>query len=307
MSIFKNKWFILTVLAITWGSSFILIKKSLVTFTPFQIGSIRVIISGLLFMPIGCKAIKKMDRRSFWWMVFAGALGNFVPMFLFPLAQTRVSSSMAGILDSLVPVFVLILGFSFFKLRSKLVQWIGAIIGFAGAGTLLYFSGSSSGSSHPGYAALIVLATACYAAAALIVNQKLHHIHSLHLSASVFSVWMFPSIFIFLFSGIFSHFENTATAWESAGYLSILSIVGTALAMLLYFRLIQNTSAVFASMVTYLMPLVAVFWGILAGEHFSVWYAIGGILIIAGIYLTQEKNAPHLGEDPAEIPVCTKE
>ena len=297
MGIFNNKWVILTVLALTWGSSFILIKKSLVGFTPYEIGSIRVIVSGLLFMGIGFPAIRQMDRKTFWWMVFAGALGNFVPMFLFPMAQLHVSSSMAGILDSLVPVFVLVLGFSFFKLHSKAIQWGGAFIGFIGAGTLLYFSGSSSGGSHPGFAMLIVLATACYAGAALIINQKLTHVHSLKLSASVFTIWMFPSIVIFLFSGIFNNFQNSAVQWESTGYLSILSIVGTALAMLLYFRLIQNTSAVFASMVTYLLPVVAVFWGLLAGENFSIWYAIGGVLIIVGIYMVQEKNAPHLGED----------
>ncbi len=292
MGIFNNKWIILTVLALTWGSSFILIKKSLEAFTPYQIGAIRVIVSGLLFMGIGFRAMKKMNRRTFWWMVLAGTIGNFVPMFLFPLAQTHVSISMAGILDSLVPVFVLVLGFIFFKIRSKAIQWAGALIGFIGAGTLLYFSASSSGDSEPAYAMLIVLATACYAGAALIINHKLRHVHAMELSASVFTVWMFPSLIIFLFSGIFHDFQNTPLQWESTGYLAILSIIGTALAMLLYFRLIQTTSAVFASMVTYLLPLVAVFWGLMAGESLTVWYAFGGTLIILGISLVREKNAP---------------
>jgi drug/metabolite transporter (DMT)-like permease len=302
MGIFSNKWIILTVLALTWGSSFILIKKSLEVFTPYQIGSIRVIVSGLLFMGIGFRAMRKMDRNTFWWMVLAGLIGNFVPMFLFPLAQTRVSSSMAGILDTLVPVFVLILGFVCFRVRSKKIQWAGAIIGFIGAGTLLYFSAASSGDSEPAFAMLIVLATACYAGAALIINQKLTHVHAVELSASVFTVWMFPSIIIFMFSGIFNDFQNTSLQWESTGFLAILSVVGTALAMLLYFRLIQTTSAVFASMVTYLLPLVAVFWGLLAGESFNIWYALGGLLIILGIYLVQEKNASHLGENPSQFP-----
>lgn len=301
MGIFNNKWIILTVLAVTWGSSFILIKKSLVSFTPYQIGSIRVIVSGLIFMVIGFKAMKKMDRKTFWWMVFAGMIGNFVPMFLFPLAQTRVSSSMAGILDTLVPVFVLVLGFVFFKIRSKKIQWTGAIIGFIGAGTLLYFSGKSSGHSEPAYAMLIVLATALYAGAALVINQKLAHVHSIELSASVFTVWMFPSIIIFFFSGILQDFQNTNLQWESAGYLAILSVVGTALAMLLYFRLIQTTSAVFASMVAYLLPLVAVFWGLLAGEQFTIWYALGALVIIIGIYLVQEKKETNSGGDITEI------
>ena len=232
-------------------------------------------------------------------MAFAGALGNFVPIFLFPMAQLKVSSSMAGILDTLVPVFVLILGFSFFKMRSKAIQWFGAVVGFIGAAILMYFSTDGSGDSEVGYSLLIVLATACYAASALIVNQKLQHVPSLKLSASVFTVWMFPSIIILLFSGFFREFQGTSVQLQGLGYLSILSIVGTALAMLLYFRLIQTTSAVFASMVTYLLPIVAVFWGLLAGESFNTWYVLGGVLILSGIYMVQEKNVEEI---VAEIP-----
>lgn len=297
MQILRSKWFILSVLALTWGSSFILIKKSLEAFTPYQIGSIRVIVSGLIFMAIGIPFMRKMDRKTFLWMALAGALGNFVPMYLFPMAQIKVSSSMAGILDSLVPVFVLILGFAFFKIRSKFMQWTGAVIGFSGAAILMYFSADSSGESDIGYAFLIVLATACYAISALIVNRKLQHVPSFKLSASVFTLWMFPSIIILLFSGFFSDFTGSASQWKGMGYLSILSVVGTALAMLLYFRLIQTTSAVFASMVTYLLPLVAVFWGLLAGERFNIWYALGGLLILAGIYMVQEKNVEEIVAD----------
>ena len=299
MQILRSKWFILSILALTWGSSFILIKKSLEVFTPYQIGSIRVVVSGLLFMGIGIPAIRKMDRKTIKWMVIAGALGNFIPMFLFPMAQLKVSSSMAGILDTLVPVFVLILGFSFFKMQSKAIQWIGAIIGFIGAAILMYFSEDPSGSSDVGYSLLIVLATVCYAASALIVNQKLHHISSFKLSASVFTVWMFPSAIILFFSGFFCEFKGSSSQLEGLGYLGILSVVGTALAIMLYFQLIKTTSAVFASMVTYLLPIVAVFWGIMAGESFNLWYALGGILILSGIYMVQEKK---VSEIVADIP-----
>lgn len=290
MYILRYKWLILSILALTWGSSFILIKKSLEAFSPYQIGSIRVIVSGLLFMAVGIPCMRKMDRKTFGWMALAGALGNFIPMYLFPMAQLKVSSSMAGILDSLVPVFVLIFGFTFFKIHSKIIQWVGAVVGFSGAVILMYFSAGSSGESDVGYSLLIVLATACYAVSALIVNRKLQHVPSFKLSASVFTLWMFPSLVILLFSGFFREFTGTGPQWEGMGYLSILSIVGTALAMLLYYRLIQTTSAVFASMVTYLLPLVAVFWGLLAGERFNIWYALGGVLILAGIYMVQEKE-----------------
>lgn len=290
MGKFHSKWVILIVLAITWGSSFILIKKSLEVFSAFQIGSVRVALSGFIFLGIGLPAIKEMDRKTMGWMILAGALGNFIPMYFFPLAQTRITSSMAGILDSLVPVFVLIFGFILFKIKSKTLQWYGAILGFLGAGILMYFSGSSEGGSDPVYAMLVVLATACYAISALVINRKLAHVSSLKLSAGVFTFWMVPSVVILLFTGISAIRWHTPEVWTGAGYLGILSVVGTALAILLYFKLIQTVSAVFASMVTYLLPLVAVFWGLLAGEKFSAWYALGGILILLGIYMVQDKK-----------------
>src|SRR5665213_416080 len=265
-------------------------QKSLEAFTPYQVGAIRVIISGIIFMKIGFPALKKMDRKTLSWLVVAGALGNFIPMFLFPLAQMKISSSLAGILDTLVPVFVLILGFIFFKIRSKTIQWIGVIVGFFGAASLMYFSDTSAGGSDGGYAILVVLATVSYAGAALIVNHKLSHVPSFQLSAGIFTVWMFLSLLILLLSGFFLGFDKMDAHLADIGYLALLSVIGTALAMLLYFRLIQITSAVFASMVTYLIPVVAVFWGIVAGESLSVWYAFGGVLILAGIYMVQEKK-----------------
>lgn len=288
--IFENRWFLLIIIALTWGSSFILIKKSLTAFTPYQIGAFRVAISGIILAYIGFPAIRKMSRNTLFWIASTGFFGNFLPMYLFPIAQTRVSSSLAGILDSLVPVFVLVLGFLLFGIKSKWLQVLGALIGFAGAALLMYFSEATSVESKLGYALLVVLATACYALAALIIKEKLAHVPSIKLSGAVFSIWMIPSLLILIFSGFFTDFEATGETWESLGYLSILTIMGTAIAIILYYKLIQNTTPVFASTVTYLLPLVAVGWGLLDGEKFSLWYVIGGLLILWGIYLIREKK-----------------
>ncbi|WP_026451571.1 DMT family transporter [Aequorivita capsosiphonis] len=288
--LFENRWILLIILALTWGSSFILIKKSLLVFTPYQIGAFRVAISGLILCYIGFPAIRKMSKKTLFWVALTGFFGNFLPMYLFPIAQTRVSSSLAGILDSLVPVFVLVLGFFLFGIKSKWLQFFGAIIGFAGAALLMYFSEATSEESKIGYALLVVLATAFYALAALIIKQKLQHVPSLKLSGAVFSIWMIPSLLILIFTGFFTNLQNTPETWESLGFLSILSVVGTAIAIVLYYKLIQNTTPVFASTVTYLMPLVAVVWGLLDGEKFSFWYVIGGLLILWGIYLIREKK-----------------
>lgn len=288
--LFENRWFLLIVIALTWGSSFILIKKSLLVFNPYQIGAFRVAVSGLILGYIGFPALRKMDSKTLFWVALTGLFGNFLPMYLFPIAQTRVSSSLAGILDSLVPVFVLVLGFFLFGIKSKWLQFLGAVIGFAGAALLMYFSEATSEDSKLGYALLVVLATAFYAMAALIIKQKLQHLPSLKLSGAVFSIWMIPSLLILVFSGFFTDFQDTPETWESLGYLSILTVMGTAIAIILYYKLIQNTTPVFASTVTYLLPLVAVGWGLMDGERFSVWYVIGGLLILWGIYLIREKK-----------------
>lgn len=288
--LFENRWFLLIIIALTWGSSFILIKKSLVAFTPYEIGAFRVGISGLLLAYIGIPALLKMSKTNLFWVIIAGFFGNFFPMFLFPIAQTQVSSSMAGILDSLVPVFVLVLGFTLFGIKSKTTQVIGALIGFLGAAILMFFSKSNGEESNLGYALLIVLATACYALAALIIKVKLNHVPSKQLSGSVFTVWMIPSFFILFNSEFFNTFNSNPKTWEALGYLGILTILGTAIAIILYYKLIQNTSPVFASSVTYLLPVIAVIWGLLDGEEFSIWYLLGGILIFIGIYLIREKK-----------------
>ena len=289
MKLLSNKWFLLSFIALTWGSSFILIKKSLIGFSPYQIGAFRVALSGLLLAFLAYPALRKISKRDFFWVALTGFFGNFVPMFLFPLAQLRVSSSLAGILDSLVPAFVLILGFLFFGVKSKWMQVIGVIVGFLGVVLLIYFSDQQTEESQIGYAMLVVLATACYAMAAIIIKEKLQNFPSMALSASVFAIWMVPSLFILLFTGFFT-IQATPEILESLGYLSILTVVGTAFAMILYYRLIQNTSPVFASSVTLLLPLVAVVWGLIDQEKFTIWHIFGGVLILSGIYMIQERE-----------------
>lgn len=277
-------------MAITWGSSFILIKKSLLVFSPYQIGAFRVGLSGLILAVIGIPALRRMKLKNLLWITAAGFFGNFLPMFLFPIAQTQVSSSLAGIINSLEPIFVLVFGFLLFGIRSKMIQGIGAIIGFIGAATLLYFAGANNTGNQLLYTMLMVLASASYAVSALIIKDKLQHVRSIHVSSSVFTIWMIPSLFILFFSGFFKDFQFQGEALQALGYLTILSVFGTAVGIVLFYKLIQSTSAVFASTVSYLLPVIAVIWGILDGEQFTIWYVLGGLLILLGIYLIQEKK-----------------
>ena len=266
MKIFQNKYAVLVILALVWGTSFILIKKSVEVFSPYQVGALRVSMAGLVLMIFGIPALRRLDRKTIMWAAIGGCLGNFIPMFLFPIAEVKVSSAVAGILNSLVPVFTLLFGFLIFGIRSRMIQALGAVTGFAGACVLMYYSDESEGNSHILYALLIILATISYSLSGLIVKEKLQHVKSLELGGAVFTIWFLPALIILIFSGFFSEFNGSEEHWKGLGYVSILAFMGTAMAMILFYKLIQQTTAVFASSVTYLMPLVAVLWGILDGE-----------------------------------------
>ena len=288
MNLLSNKWILLVILSLTWGSSFILIKQSLVSYSPMEVGALRLTIAGLVLIYFGIRNFKYIPKKLMPWVVVGGCMGNFIPMFLFPIAQQKVSSSMAGILDSLVPVFGLIFGYLLFGIRSRWTQVLGAMIGFMGAIILIGNNGDGS-SSDLFHSFLIVVATIFYGLNGLIVGRYLSGIPSFKLSSVVFSIWLAPALLILGFTGFFAEFRATPEQLKGLGYVSILALVGTAAAMILFYKLIQQTSAIFASVVTYFMPVVAVFWGILDGEKLTLIHVLGAILILLGVYLIQLK------------------
>ena len=289
MKIELKYWLILGVLALTWGSSFILIKQGLVSFTPYQVGALRLSIAGGVLAIWGIPSLFKIPKNKLKYVALAGFCGNFIQMFLFPMAQEHVSSSMAGILDSLVPLFILLFGSLFFNLKGTKNQTIGAIIGFLGA-VLLIGGDGLSGENSLMHCLLIVLATALYGLNSLILTTYLNDVPSFQLSSALFTIWLLPAFVILVFSGFFQTFEGTTEQLHSLGYVSILGLVGTALAMILFYKLIQATGSMFASMVTYLMPIISVFWGFMVGEKISWMHLFGFMMILSGVYLTQKKS-----------------
>lgn len=286
MNLLSNKWVILAILSLTWGSSFILIKQSIEVYTPMQVGALRMTVAGLALAVFGIRNFKYIPKKLMPWVIGGICLGNFIPMFLFPFAQQNVSSSMAGILDSLVPIFILIFGYLLFGIKSTRMQILGAIVGFVGAAILMK-GGEVGGGSDVFYSLLIIVATIMYGINGLIISKYLSGIPSFKLSSVVFTVWLFPSLLILGLTDFYSEFEATSVQLEGLGYVAILGLVGTAIAMILFYKLIQQTSAIFASVVTYLIPIVAVMWGILDGEKLTWLHGVGGLLILSGIYLIQ--------------------
>lgn len=286
----KEKWILLIILSIIWGSSFILIKKSLEHFSPYQVGALRVLIAGIILMPIAISKYKLFPKKHLKWLILAAFTGNFIPMFLFPIAETEVSSSIAGIINSMMPIFVIIVGALVWKFETTKQQIVGTLISLTGV-CLLAFGGDGEGGKFKLIPILLLLlATLCYAMSTTTVKSKLMEVSSTVLSAFVFSfVLFFPSLIALSFTGFFSTFNFDKSNLTGLMFVSLLSIFGTGLAMMMNYRLLKVSSPLFASTVTLLMPIVAIIWGFLDGEKLSILQFVGAGIIIAGLIFLRTK------------------
>lgn len=279
----KEKWLLLATLSIIWGSSFILIKKSLDHFNPFQVGSLRVLIAGIILLPIAVSNYKLFPKKHLKWLILAAFTGNFIPMFLFPIAETEVSSSIAGIINSMMPIFVIIVGALVWKFETTKKQITGVLISFTGV-CILAFGGSDSGKLKMIPILLLLLATLCYALSTTTVKSKLMEVSSVVLSSFIFSfVLIFPSLIALTSTGFFSEFSFSKENMLGLMFVSLLSIFGTGLAMTMNYRLLKVSTPLFASTVTLIMPIVAIIWGIIDGEKLTVMQFAGAGVIIAGL------------------------
>jgi drug/metabolite transporter (DMT)-like permease len=287
----SDRWIgiiILSVLALTWGSSFILIKKSLTAYSPVQVACLRLSITTLALSPVLLRHWQRVDWSRWPLFLAVGLLGTAIPAFLFSFAQQRVSSSVAGMLNTLTPLFTLVLGIVFFKSKIFWAKVAGVLLGLAGASVLIFMGQKGALSGSIGYSLLIVVATVCYGANLNVVATYFSNINSITLSAVSFSFVGIPAIIYLLLGTDFLHALSTEPAALTAlGYVAILSLGGTVLASILFFWLVQRTNAVFSSTVAYLMPIVALGWGLLDGETMSVFHLIGIALIMGGVYLSR--------------------
>ncbi len=266
----NTKWVYLIVLALIWGSSFILIKKSLLGLTPYQIGALRTLITGFFLFAVGFNSIKSIKKHEWKWVVISGFLGSFFPAFLFAIAETEIDSAVTSILNSLVPLNTVLFGFAVFKIASTKRQILGVIIGFIGTSILILKGAELNPDQNYLFAGYIILATCMYAFNVNIIKKYLQNVSPLSIATGNYVAIMIPALIILMFTDFF----NTAT-YNHPDFKSslicvvILSFFGTALAKVLFNSLVQISTPVFASSVTYLMPVVALFWGLLDGEGFS--------------------------------------
>jgi drug/metabolite transporter (DMT)-like permease len=282
-------WTILLILALVWGSSFILMKRGLVAFSGSQVGAIRICAAFLFLLPIAYRHLKKelvVHWKSFLGM---GMCGNLIPAFLFATAETGISSSLTGMLNSLTPLFTIITGVLFFKSQTRWQSVTGVLIGLVGAIGLIASGHSTGHSSQIMYTLLVVLATILYAFSVNIIGSHLRNVNAV--TAAVWALMLTgPIATVYLFSTDFVHILTTnPEAWKALCFICILGVCGTALSVIIFNVLIRNSNPVFASSVTYLIPVVAMFWGLYDGEAITFLHVIWMGVILGGVWLVNRK------------------
>ncbi len=285
----KNlKFVFLIILALVWGSSFILIKRGLVGLNPFQLGSLRMVFAALFLLIIGFNSIKHIQLRHWKYIALTAIMGTFIPVFLFSVAQTQISSSVSAILNSLTPLNTLVLGIILFKIDFQRRQIFGVFIGLAGSALLIMNGALNNPDQNYYYAILLVIASICYALNVNIIKTYLSDLNPLSITTGNFVVILFPALAVLYFSDFFTAVQTEATQ-NVLVYILILGVVGTALANILFFKLIKISSPVFASSVTYLIPVVAFLWGMVDHETLTFVQLIGASIILLGVYLSAKK------------------
>jgi drug/metabolite transporter (DMT)-like permease len=286
-----RKWAIFTFLALVWGSSFILMKRGLISFDYVQVGLLRMLFATAVTLLFAFRSLKEFRRKDLLYLCTVGLFGNGLPYLLFPLAVTKVDSGVVGILNSLVPLFTVTIGLLFFKIQARSMQYAGIAVGLIGAVWLIAPWNATLNREQVVYTLFPVLATIQYAISINIIGQKLAHLSSNAISLMSFLSIALPALLSLVFLTDFSERMNADPhAWESLGYIGILGVVGTSIAVVLFNQLIKSTTPVFASSITYCVPIVAMFWGVLDGESLGLRHLIGVGFILLGVYLVNVKR-----------------
>lgn len=286
------QWITLVLLAVVWGSSFILMKRGLEAFAPEEIAAYRIFIVFFSLSPFVWKYRKLLVNAKSLPLFLAGIFGSALPYFLFIKAQTEISSSLSGILNSLTPIFTLLFAVLLFKQQFKWNSVLGIFLGFVGAVGLIYFSGNTSSTDSISLLVVLpIIASASYGLNVNLIKRYLQETPPMAVTAMSFAViGPLAGIYLFGFSDFSTQLMNHPKGLSSFIYISILGVVGTALAVWMFNMLIKETSALFASSVTYLIPIVAVIWGVLDGENFYLMQFFAALIVLLGISLINSKR-----------------
>jgi drug/metabolite transporter (DMT)-like permease len=284
-------WFIFILLSLIWGSSFILMIKGMERLTPFQLAALRIIFSGIVLLPVALKKFKTIPKNKIFTIFLSGLLGSLIPAFLFCIAETKIDSSLVGSLNSLTPVFVLLVGVLFFSTKVSNMKILGIALSFIGSILLILSKNNEGKNFELLFLSFVILATILYGLNVNMVGKYLSGIPSLDIAAVALTTNAVPALIVLLFvkgkTGL-TFFADDFLGREmlvACGYTFILGALGTAFASVIFYMLMKRAGIIFASMVTYAIPFVAVGWGIFYGETVGWKQIVCLLIILSGVYL----------------------
>lgn len=286
----KLKWLLLVILSLIWGSSFILIKKGLIGLSAYQVGALRIVLTSVFLFSVGFKSLATLKRPEWKWVAISGFVGSFFPPFFFAMAQNHIDSAVASILNSLTPLSTVVVGVIFLAMKNTKLQILGVFVGLIGTIMLLMAGADLNPNQKYWYSILIIISTIGYAFNVNIIKKYLSNANALAITTGNFIWIFFPALALLYGTGFFETIFDSPEMQLAAMYIGILSLIGTAIAKVLFNRLVQVASPVFASSVTYTMPIVAVGWGVLDGESFSFIQIVAAGIILIGVYLANKRE-----------------
>lgn len=287
-----TNWLLLIVLTFVWGSSFILMKRGVEVFTGIQVGALRVFVAFLALSPLVFRHVNKLLLKHWKGFLGMGLFGSLLPGLLFAESQKGISSSLTSMINTMTPLFTVMITVFFFKEKVRILNLAGIVIGFLGALGLIMVNGHSGTNTNLSFVIFALLGTLCNGITANIIKYSLGTVNSV-----ACTVW--AMLFVGPVSGVYllcdADFTHRLTtnplAMQSLGYICILGILGTSVSIILFNVLIKNTSSIFGASVTYLIPIVAIMWGVLDGEHIVPMYIVCALVILTGVYLVNKKES----------------
>jgi len=286
-----KKWIYLFLLSGIWGSSYILIKKGLIGLSPIQLACFRIVITSFILVFFGLRHVKNLNRDQWKWLSVTGFFGTFFPTFLFAYSETKIDSSVVAVLNGLTPLFTLFIALLFFRYTFKKLQFFGVAVGLLGTVMLIYDEYSSKSFSNANYSLLVLIASLCYGFNVNILKFKLKGVSSIGIAIGNFLAITPPALILLVLSDFsWNTFYKKEEVITSLLFVFILASMGTALAKVMFNELVAISSPVFSVSTTYLLPIVAIGWGILDGESFGINKFISAFIILIGIYLITLKK-----------------
>ena len=276
---------LVVILALIWGTSFILIKKGLVVYSSDELGALRMVIACAALLPFAIRNVRRVEPHRWKFLLGSGLLGNFFPAFLFAIAETRLASGLAGVLNSLTALFTLLVGAALFGQSITWMRMLGIVIGIAGTAVLIFSGNGNAELDNMYYGLYIVLATVFYGISANLIKHRLQGMKAIAVS-SLALLTVGPVALVYLLTTDFLYkLQHVPGAWEALLYIGILAVFSTAIALILFNKLIHISTTLFASSTTYLIPVVALMWGVLDGETIHLWHYVGMVIILAGVFI----------------------